>query len=685
MNSKRFDELKQTGSLPSPTGVGMEILRLTRNDCASIEEIARVIQTDPALTGRTLKYANTGNAASNRPITTIRDAVVRIGVRAVSGIALGFSVVSTCRTAACAQFDCRRYWSHSLAIGLGAQSIAQRLRAVSPDEGFLCGLLGQVGRLALASVHPEKYSEVLINWGGRSPSELIHLEQAAFATDHNELSGALLNDWGLPEFFATAVLHHEAPDDCDLPEEGKERQLSRVLYAAIRLADICVADDDHRAASLVPEFLRRMDRLGIDSDEVIDIVDATIAQWQEWGRILNVGTWPVSSFAELLATSWELEAQQEVQSTELADPVEASESAIPSMTASAVGAPQAARKGLRILVADDDPVTLRVLTKLLSSSGHDVCATSNGRDALRVALETNPQLVITDWMMPETSGVELCRSLRSTRFGRQVYIIVLTSQSDESHLVEAFEAGADDFVVKPFQAKPLFARIRAGLRVIKLQEELARDKERIDKMTAELAIANRRLELDALTDVLTGLPNRRYLVERLSHDWAMARRSGQPLTCMVLDIDHFKRINDTFGHDVGDRVLERVAEILKTCIRGTDVVCRYGGEEFVVVGADSDLESSMKCAERLRHAVETEATAAFPQLERPITVSIGVALRNESTRTPEMLLKAADEALYMAKQSGRNRVCTAASLGDDGAAPMQALKPIAAGRGVVAP
>lgn len=680
MNSKRFDELKQTGALPSPTGVGMEILRLPRDDCASIEEIARVIQTDPALTGRTLKYANTGNAASNRPITTIRDAVVRIGVRAVSGIALGFSVVSTCRTAACSQFDCRRYWSHSLAIGLGAQLIAQRLRAVSPDEGFLCGLLGQVGRLALASVHPERYSEVLTNWSGRSPSELVRLEQTAFATDHNELSGALLNDWGLPEFFATAVLHHEAPDDCDLPEEGKERQLARVLHAAVRLADICVADDDQRAAALVPEFLRRMDRLGIDSDDVIEIVDATIAQWQEWGRILNVGTWPVSSFADLLATSWELEAQQELESAELAEQAEHTESAAIS-SPGAASTSQSIHKGLRILVADDDPVTLRVLTKLLTSSGHEVCATGNGRDALRLALETNPQLVITDWMMPETSGVELCRSLRSTRFGRQVYIIVLTSQSDEAHLVEAFEAGADDFVVKPFQAKPLFARIRAGLRVIKLQDELARDKDRIDKMTAELAIANRRLEMDALTDVLTGLPNRRYLVERLSHDWAMARRSGQPLTCMVLDIDHFKRINDNYGHDVGDRVLERVAEVLRSCIRGTDVVCRYGGEEFVVVGADSDLDSSLKCAERLRHAVETEVSAAFAQLERPVTVSIGVALRNESTRTPEMLLKAADEALYIAKQSGRNRVCSAASLVEVAVPSLHEPEQILAGRG----
>jgi diguanylate cyclase (GGDEF)-like protein len=486
----------------------------------------------------------------------------------------------------------------------------------------------------------------------------LRLEQRIFATDHNELTGALLDDWGLPGFFSAAARHCEHPDSSGLPEDSKERRLAGVLYSAMRLADICVVDNDRQAAALVPEFLRCVEHLAVNTDDVIGLVEETIANWQEWGRMLNVSTWPVLSFEELLAKSWEHENQA-------SSPPDESAAATPSEHApgeggaSNSGAACALRKGLRILVVDDDPVMLRVLIKLLSSSGHDVRGASDGDMALRIALETCPQLVITDWIMPGADGLELCRSLRGTDFGRQMYIILLTGQSDEQLLVDAFDAGVDDYVVKPFQAKPLFARIRAALRVIKLQDELFRDKQRIEKISADLAVANRRLEMDALTDVLTGLPNRRYLMERLSHDWAVARRSGQPLACMVLDIDHFKQINDTFGHDVGDQVLERVAMILKNSVRSTDVVCRHGGEEFIVVSADSDLESSLRSAERLRHAVETNVTSAFPQIQRFVTVSIGVAVRNEQTRTPEALLKAADEAMYRAKQSGRNRVCGA--------------------------
>ena len=655
MNPKRFDELKSTGLLPSPTGVGLEILRLARKESTSIEEIAKVIQADPALTGRVLKYANTGNAASGMPIATVRDAVVRIGVRATTGIVMGFTVICNCRNGGCPGFDYARFWSHSLAVALGGQALARRARGVSPDEGFLAGLLGQIGRLALASVHPDKYAEVLAESTGRSSAELLRLEHRHFATNHNELTGAMLDDWGLPKYFSTAVQHHEHPEDGGLVDHTKEKQLARVLHAGILLAEICVAENDRRAAVLAPEFLRRAELLGVPAEEVVRLVEETIGLWQDWGRMLNISTWPVPSFQELLAKSVELEAQPEGNPQEIAD------DGIPPQPPRASAAPPVCkvRTGLRVLVADDDAVTLRILTELLSASGHEVHSTRNGDEALRVALEVCPQLVITDWSMPQTTGPELCRSLRATEFGRQMYIIMLTAQSDEEHLVDALEAGADDFVVKPFRAKPLFARIRAALRVINLQEELARNQDRMEKISANLAIANRRLEMDALTDELTGLPNRRYLMERLSHDWAVARRSGQPLACMVLDIDHFKQINDTHGHDIGDQVLARVAMILNESIRSTDVVCRYGGEEFIVVGADSDLDSALRCAERLRRAVEVETAASIPKLLHAVTISVGVAVRSEHTRTPEALLKEADEAMYRAKQSGRNRVCGA--------------------------
>jgi diguanylate cyclase (GGDEF)-like protein len=312
---------------------------------------------------------------------------------------------------------------------------------------------------------------------------------------------------------------------------------------------------------------------------------------------------------------------------------------------------------LLVLLADSDIASLRFLEKFLVLSGYHVRCASGGHEALQTFFETAPQLVIINSAMPEISGLEFCRRVRQTTAGRQAYIILLTEVGDEETLVRLFDAGADDFITKPFSARPLFARIRASLRVVDLQDRVSRDRDEIQRARAELAVARRRLEQDALTDVLTGLPNRRYLIDRLAHDWAAARRGGMPLACMMIDIDCFKSINDTLGHDAGDAVLQSVARVLQQGVRGTDVVCRFGGEEFVVISA-ADFDSAMRCAERLRVAIEERVVADVSSIQNPLTVSIGVAVRNDQTRSPEALLKAADEALFYAKRKGRNRVAS---------------------------
>jgi diguanylate cyclase (GGDEF)-like protein len=197
------------------------------------------------------------------------------------------------------------------------------------------------------------------------------------------------------------------------------------------------------------------------------------------------------------------------------------------------------------------------------------------------------------------------------------------------------------------------------------------DRDEIHRVHAELAVAHRRLEQDALTDVLTGLPNRRYLIDRLAHEWTAARRGGTPLACMVVDIDHFKAVNDSFGHDVGDQVLRSVAAVLQRHVRGTDVVCRFGGEEFVVISA-TDFDSAVQFAERLRKAIEQEIPGPLGPFGRPVTVSIGVDVRSPQTRSPEALLKAADEGLFLAKRSGRNCVASTNAKSTGAQAPEEA-------------
>jgi two-component system cell cycle response regulator len=257
--------------------------------------------------------------------------------------------------------------------------------------------------------------------------------------------------------------------------------------------------------------------------------------------------------------------------------------------------------------------------------------------------------------MPGLDGVSFCKALRQTDEGQQMYFIILSALELDDQLVEAFESGVDDYVTKPFTPRVLAARLRAGQRVIKLQEDARRDSENLRRFAAELAVANRRLQQAALTDPLTGLPNRRYGMERLEQEWASGVRSQRPLTCMVVDVDQFKQVNETYGHDSGDVVLRQVAAVLRKEARTEDVICRIGGEEFLVISPDTALPAALHLAERLRSAV-AKTRASDGAIAQNITVSIGVAQREPGMVRVDELLKATDTALYGAKRAGRNRV-----------------------------
>jgi two-component system, cell cycle response regulator len=664
MQAKRFEELKATGLLPSPTGIGLEILRLTRDESVSAADIGRVIQADPALTGRTLRLANTGNAASGRSITSVTDAVSRLGTRTVSAIALGFTVLAGNRSGKCRGFDYNRFWSHSLACAVATQILSSHTRHHNAADGFTAGLLAQIGRLALASIHTEQYAEVLAEWRNGSPEELVRLEQKFFVTDHNELSAVLLADWGVPKVICEAAHHQENPSASGLEEQSAGRQLARIVHAASRIADVCIAPNDREAAASALELVESCEAVGIDSQALTALFERVFAQWADWGRILEVQTQRLPNLAELIeaARSQKPLGVVEEPIDTVADEDESLEPEQPQESSSAQGGPDVAGSesnsdGMLVLLADHDPASVAFLERFLVLSGHRVRCASSVPEALQIFLETAPPLVIVDTALPDSGGLELCRRLRQTSAGRQAYVIMLTPPDDEETLARLFEVGVDDFVTKPFAARPLFARIRASLRVVSLQHKVTADRDEIHRVHAELAVAHRRLEQDALTDVLTGLPNRRYLIDRLAHDWAAARRGGTPLACMVVDIDHFKAVNDTFGHDVGDEVLRSVASVLQRHVRGTDVVCRFGGEEFVVISA-TDFDSALQLAERLRSAIEEAKPGPVCPLGRRLTVSIGVDVRNPQTRSPEALLKAADEGLFLAKRSGRNCVAS---------------------------
>ena len=310
---------------------------------------------------------------------------------------------------------------------------------------------------------------------------------------------------------------------------------------------------------------------------------------------------------------------------------------------------------LRLLLVDDDRAVLMILKMLLDNSGHTVAMARNGVEALVMVKEFMPQIIITDWFMPEMDGIAFCRALRNNPLWRNIYVFIMTLNEGTESLVEAFEAGANDYLTKPINPKVLGARLSAGQRVVQLQEELEHEREQLQIFSNELASSNQMLQKLALTDALTNLPNRRFANEHLERQWALAQRNKSPLSCMMVDIDYFKQVNDTYGHKVGDDVLKKVASVLQSSVRKEDVVCRLGGEEFLVICPGFQQAEFLRYAERLRENVAALTFNEGSGKTFKLTISIGVASKKPELLTSEMLLQLADKRLYKAKESGRNR------------------------------
>jgi two-component system, cell cycle response regulator len=631
--AKRFDELKITNQLPSPSGVALAVLRLDESDDQSMAEITHLIQTDPALCGRLLKLANSAGMARNRPAASVNDAINQVGTRMARSIALGFSLVSQHSRGPCQGFDYKRYWSHSLAMGIASKAAARMLGKIAPHESFTCGLLAQVGRLALACVYPEIYSEILAQVKVGNATDLSQLERSHFAMDHHDLTGALLRDWKLPDDWVQAAERFDRTGPDVAPANERVLALTRLLRMSSQLANVCLDE-----ATESPEGMRKLlaagDDLGVKPTALVELCESVARDWRDWGAIFEIETTAAPPFAALAERVYIPDPSHHPQK----QPDEFSGEGL-----------------LRIVVVDDDPIGLRVLTSQLVKAGHVVHSASGGVEGLRLVLAEAPQMVITDYQMAGMDGAALTRAIRQTKLGRQLYVIMLTGSEEDETQVQAFAAGADDYVVKPVRPKLLAARLRACARVVHLQDEIRREKEEIRRCMAELGVANRKLQQAALTDVLTGLYNRRFAMDRLEAEWNDSIQNDSPLTCMIIDIDHFKRVNDTYGHDVGDRVLQATSELLGLKMRQTDVVCRLGGEEFLVIGANMDASSAQTCAERLRSAVAgqfIETTNGRLQ----VTVSIGVVVRAAWMKNVAELLKVADQAVYVAKSMGRNQV-----------------------------
>ncbi|HEY7407648.1 MAG TPA: diguanylate cyclase [Gemmatimonadaceae bacterium] len=303
----------------------------------------------------------------------------------------------------------------------------------------------------------------------------------------------------------------------------------------------------------------------------------------------------------------------------------------------------------RILIVDDHEDNVEVIRARLEASGYVIDSAADGEEALERVHESPPDLILLDVMMPRIDGMEVARQIKADASLPFIPIIMQTALDTVQHKVEGLGAGADDYVTKPINFAELEARVKSMLRIKLLQDELTRANETLAKVNEEL----RRV---AVTDGLTGLHNRRNVESLLHEMFEHSVRLHEPLACVMFDLDHFKSVNDTYGHQAGDAVLQQLAEILKASAREIDKVGRYGGEEFIVLLPGTVLDAAVTFAERTRQQVESH-TFTFEGGSIRRTMSCGVAaIPHPRIGHREALVKAADDALYVAKELGRNRV-----------------------------
>ena len=634
-------ELKASGNLPSPTGIALTILEMARDPKISADELADVLQGDPALTGQVLKYANSADAGSRQHIVALRDALVRLGLAQVRQLCLSFSILSNARSGPCAAFDYERYWTRSLAMAVSCQSISKLVRTLNPDEAFTCGLLAHIGRLAMASVYPQEYADILARWEHGTPAELAVLEKNVVGLTHIDAAGAILEDWHLPAHVVTAARFQEdgawVTGKAVNPSSDRGRQLARVLHAAGLAADICVETGPRRHL-MVLDFLKAGLSLGFAEEPWITMYDEILHEWARMGDVLDIVTSNVPSLESLVARARAqggviddrprsrgagggakpADAKSADAKPADAKPADAKAETAPAhakpSNADAQSAPKAAaaaevetrdaHEGLDILIATDSTVEMKVLAHKLKALGHRVTGAADGREALELSLKTAPHLILSDWMLPKLDGLELCRMLRSSPQTQGIYFIINTSNDSGEDLVEAFEAGINDYVVKPLNLRILAARLQGAGQVIRLREQTLRDREEMRRQISQINVLNRKLDSLAREDQLTGLKNRRAGLEFLEDNWARTSRTGEPMLVMMMDIDHFKKVNDTWGHEAGDIVLQRTAAVMRDAVREYDKVCRYGGEEFLVICPGADLQSRRSWATASAMAVE---------------------------------------------------------------------------------
>ncbi len=310
-----------------------------------------------------------------------------------------------------------------------------------------------------------------------------------------------------------------------------------------------------------------------------------------------------------------------------------------------------------IVIVDDMPANLRLLNVILKDQGYKVRPAPSGTRALATIRKEPPELILLDIMMPDMDGYEVCRLLKADRRTMDIPVIFLSALNEVFDKVKAFKEGGVDFITKPFQVEEVAARVRMHVTLRAQQKALSKQNEELVKKNALITEQTKKLELLATRDFLTGLSNRRDFLNRADQEEKRFKRINRSFALILIDIDHFKRVNDTYGHACGDKVLTSVARCLEKALRAQDILARWGGEEFICLLPETGVDGANCAAEKIRNDMESLGHNCI-EVDVSITVTLGVCVYDGSCTITESIRRA-DDALYKGKHRGRNQVVLA--------------------------
>lgn len=607
--------------LPSPEGVALAIMQLWQDENTTVEQLTQLVQSDPALSGRLLKLANSASLGS-RPVSSISGAIVKVGMKNVGQLAVAFSLIDKGFDAQCEAFDYPLFWSQSLFMALLCRGLGSLCNIAPPDEIFSCALMARIGLLALATIYPRELSELLEH----NPRDLAGAERQELGFDHNELSAEMLADFGVPSVLAEPARFHERPEESSYESNSRPARLTQLFGLGYRLSESMITSGIKETERLIGTLPGRR-KLNLTTEQVSEVLKQSVSEWQEWSKMLDLPSPSLQPRSQTEAHTFETTEEPESTGED--------------------------EDRLMALVIGQQGETHPLRSALENTEGVKANFYTDQKEMLRAALQKRPQLIIITEDEDRDKNEKLCRLIRSTEWGKAVYIMAIVDQSDCRQIAQVFRAGVDTCIQSQIAAPELNARLVAVRRLFTLQTTWQKDRADLRRIANELALSQRRMEVLSLTDQLTGLPNRRSAMAAMKQAWSMSIRSDLPMSVIMIDIDHFKKVNDTYGHAAGDRVLVEVAKALRSEVRESEGIFRMGGEEFLMLSSTGGIKQLVIAAERLRRRIAALSIDHDEETLR-VTISLGLAEREPEHEHVDAMLVSADKALYAAKAYSRN-------------------------------